>query len=62
MDVHPTNDFLNRVVVDPISGPNMVHNRPARDHHDDRDNLNDVRFAGTAVPVLGRVLISGALE
>ena len=56
------NDLLNRVVVDAVSGPNVMGDRPACNHDHTDDDLNVVRLAIATVTVFGEALGAGALE
>src|ERR1700721_1715363 len=49
-------------MVDAIASPNMMGNRPARNHGHADDHLDVLRLAGAAVAVLGKVVRAGAFE
>ena len=51
-------DFLNRGMVDAIALPDMMGDRPARDHHHADDHLHVLRLAIAAIAVLGEVVRS----
>src|SRR5262245_10317540 len=48
-------DFLDRGMVDTIACPNVVCDRPARDHHNPHDDLHILRFAVATVAMLSEV-------
>ena len=56
------NDLLNRVVINAVSGPDVMGDRPARDHHHADHDLNIVRLAVATVTVFGEVFGAGTLE
>ena len=49
-------------VVHLVAGPNVMRDRPARDHHHGNDHLNVMRLAIAAVAVLGEADRPGTLE
>src|ERR1700674_1494832 len=49
-------------MVDPVTRPDMMGDRPARDHHHADDHLHVLRLAVAAVAVLGEIVRAGALE
>src|SRR4051794_5338290 len=49
-------------MVDPIARPDMMGDRPARDHHHADDHLHVLRLAVAAVAVPGEVVRARALE
>src|SRR5262249_54853225 len=57
-----TDDFLNRGMVDAVTRPDMMGDRPARDHHHADDHLHVLRLAVAAVAVLGELVRPRALE
>jgi hypothetical protein len=57
-----TDDFLNRGVVDAVARPDVVGDRPARDHHHADDHLHVLRLAVAAVAAPGEVVRARALE
>ena len=55
-------DFLNRGMIDAVALPDMMSDRPARDHHHADDHLHILRLAVAAVAVLGEIVWAGPLE
>ena len=55
-------DLLDGGMVDAVAGPDMMGDRPARDHHHADDDLHVLRLAIAAVAVLGEVVRAGTLE
>ena len=55
-------DVLNRGMIDAVALPDMMGDRPARDHHNADDHLHVLRLAVAAVAVLGEVVWARALE
>src|SRR5438105_7119146 len=49
-------------MVNAVALPDMMGDRPARDHHHADDHLHVLRLAVAAVAVLGEVVRAGALE
>ena len=49
-------DFLNGGMVDAVARPDVMGDRPARDHHHADDHLHVLRLAVAAVAVLGEVV------
>ena len=54
--------LLDRGVVDLVTRPDVMRDRPARDHHHRDDHLDILRLAIPAVAVLGEIGRPGALE
>src|SRR3954452_25562514 len=57
-----TDDFLDWGMVDPVARPDMMGDRPARDHHHADDHLHVPRLAVAAGAVLGELVRARALE
>src|SRR5512135_3502062 len=55
-------DFLNRGMINTVTLPGMMGDRPARHHHHADDHPHVLGFAVAAVAVLGEVVWAGALE
>ena len=49
-------DFLNCRMVDAVARPDMMGDRPARDHHHADDHLHVLQLAVAAVAVLGEIV------
>ena len=49
-------------MVDAVARPDMMGDRPARDHHHADDHLHVLRLAVAAVAVLGEIVWARALE
>src|SRR5271168_3114415 len=49
-------------MIDTVALPDMVRDRPARDHHHADDHLDVLRLAVAAVAMLGEIVRAGALE
>src|SRR5262249_30202911 len=60
--VQVANDVLNGRVVHAVPRPNVMRNRPTRDHHHAHNDLDIVWLAVSAVTVFGNLLGSGTLE
>src|SRR5262249_60782562 len=55
-------DLLDRLVIDSVARPDVMGDRPARDHHHAHHDLNVARLAVAAVTVLGEVTGASPLE
>src|SRR5262249_52515009 len=60
--VQVVDGFADGGVVHLVAGPNVMRDRPARDHYHRDDHLDVVRLAVAAVAVLGEADGPGALE